>query len=284
VTELAHAAPPLPRFWEEARKLPAFLRRDLLVMLSYRAMFVGDIVSLLLQALLFSFLAKLVDPTVMPSYNGQPTGYLEFATIGIAVAAFAQLGLTRAATAVRNEQLMGTLEPMLSTPTAVETVQVGSVTFDLVYVPIRTAAFFGLMFLAYGLAFHWDGLVPSLVVLVLLIPSVWGLGILGAAAIMTFRRGAGSVGLAGMLLAIASGAYFPIALLPTWLQAIAQATPLAIALEQSRNALLGGSGWDGVGPAVVQLLGWAVVSFGVGLAAFRLALRRERRLGTLGLY
>jgi ABC-2 type transport system permease protein len=284
VTELVGAQQPPWRTWEELRKLPAFLRRDVLVMLSYRAMFIGDVLSLLLQALLFSYLAKLIDASTLPTYNGRHAGYLEFATIGIAVAAFAQIGLSRAATAVRNEQLMGTLEPMLSTPTSVETVQVGSVMLDLVYVPLRTTAFFGLMVAVYGLAFHWDGLVPALLILLLLVPSVWGLGIIGAAAIMTFRRGTGTVGLFAMLLALASGAYFPLALLPPWLHTVMAATPLAIALERIRDALLGGSGWTGIGFASAELLAWAIVTLGLGLFAFRLALRREQRLGTLGLY
>jgi ABC-2 type transport system permease protein len=282
--ELAPSPPATWRAWEEARKLPAFLRRDVLVMLSYRAMFVGDVVSLLLQALLFSYIAKLVDSRVLPSYNGHHVGYLEFATVGIAVAAFAQLGLSRAAMAVRNEQLMGTLEPMLFTPTTVETIQVGSVMFDLVYVPIRTAAFFSLMLAAYGLDFNWDGMLPALAVLLLLVPSVWGLGIVGAAVIMTFRRGSGSVGLVGMLLALGSGAYFPLALLPHWLHVGMKATPMAIALERIRDSLLGGAGWSGFGLAALELFAWAALSLAVGLSAFRLALRREQRQGTLGLY
>ena len=158
------------RFRDEARKLPAFLRRDLLVAVSYRAIFVGDIVSLVLQALLFAYIGKLVDTSAMPTYNGQEASYLEFAAIGIAVGAFTQLGLGRAALAIRNEQLLGTLDPMLATPTEVETIQLGSVMFDLVYVPLRTAVFFALMMVFYGLTYEWSGVLPSLVILILLIP------------------------------------------------------------------------------------------------------------------
>jgi ABC-2 type transport system permease protein len=272
------------RFRDEALKLPAFLRRDLLVAISYRAIFVGDILSLVMQALLFAYIGKLVDTSTMPSYNGEQASYVAFATIGIAVGAFTQLGLGRAALAIRNEQLVGTLEPMLTTPTEVETIQVGSVMFDLVYVPVRTAVFFALMMLFYGLTYDWSGALPSLVILLLLIPSVWGLGIVGAAAVMTFRRGTGTVGLAGMFIALASGAYFPLTLLPEWLQSIMRATPMAIALQRIRDALIGGTGWSNIGVAAAILIGWAACSLAIGLLAFRHAVRRERRLGTLGLY
>ena len=237
-----------------------------------------------MQALLFAYIGKLVDTSAMPSYNGQQASYIEFATIGIAVGAFTQLGLGRAALAIRNEQLVGTLDPMLATPTEVETIQVGSVMFDLVYVPVRTAVFFVLMLAFYGLAYEWNGALPSLVILLLLIPSVWGLGIVGAATVMTFRRGNSAVGLAGMFIALASGAYFPLTLLPEWLQSLMRATPMAIALQRIRDALIGGTGWSGIGVAAAVLIGWAVCSLAVGLLAFRRALKRERRLGTLGLY
>ena len=47
--------------------------------------------------------------------------------------------LQRVAMAVRQEQMIGTLEALLVTPTSPTTVQVGSVAFDLVFVPIRMA-------------------------------------------------------------------------------------------------------------------------------------------------
>ena len=62
--------------------------------------------------------------------------------------------------------------------------------------------------------------------------------------------------------------------------------PLAdgIAVEGMREPLLGGTGWEGVGRAVAILLPLSAVSLALGAVAFRAALRRERRQGTLGLY
>jgi len=76
----------------------------------------------------------------------------------------------------------------------------------------------------------------------------------------------------------------PIALLPDWLEWIMAVNPIAIALDGIREALLGGRGWSGVGPALLVLAPLSALSLAIGVTAFRLALRRERRLGTLGLY
>jgi ABC-2 type transport system permease protein len=269
---------------QEAAKLPAFLRRDLLVTLSYRAGFVADLLSLFTQALLFYFVGKMIEPEQLPSFGGTAVPYLEFVAIGIAVSVFVQLGLGTVATALRNEQLMGTLESMLSTPTSPSTIQLGSVVFDLVYVPLRTVVFLAVMVLAFGIDLDPGGVLPAVVVLLAFIPFVWGLGVLSAAAIVTFRRGGGITGLVGTLLALAAGAYFPLTLLPGWAQTLAEANPIALALDSLRGLLLGGDGWSSIAADVALLATASAVSLAVGLFAFRQALARERRRGSLGLY
>jgi ABC-type multidrug transport system permease subunit len=87
-----------------------------------------------------------------------------------------------------------------------------------------------------------------------------------------------------VLLTFASGAYFPLGLFPSWVGTIAQVNPVAIALHGMRNALIGGAGWGAIGPDVLLLVPMAVASVSIGVIAFRLALNRELRLGTLGLY
>lgn len=268
----------------ELRKLPAFLRRDLLVLLSYRVAFVSDIVGLVGQVLVFYFVGKMVSPSALPTYGGTEVTYLEFAAVGIAIGVFMQVGLERVGTAIRGEQLMGTLESVLMTPTAPSTVQLGSVVFDLIYVPIRTVIFLGAVAVVFGLHFDASGILPATVILLAFMPFVWGLGIMSAGLVLTFRRGSGAIGLAVIGIGLLSGAYFPLDLLPGWLQSVAAFNPMALAINGMRDALLGGTGWSDVGPTLLTLLPLAVASLAVGLVVFRTALRRERAQGTLGLY
>jgi ABC-2 type transport system permease protein len=268
----------------EARKLPAFVRRDFLVAWSYRMSFVSDLVGLVGQALVFYFVSLMVDPSELPSYQGTEVTYLEFATVGLLIGGFIHFGMRSVAAAVRNEQLMGTLESLLVTPTSPHTIQLGSVAFTFLYIPIRIVLLVAALVLAFGLGFQASGILPALALLAVFIPFVWGLGVASAAAILTFKRASGLVGLGTLVLALVSGLYFPIELLPSWLTAVAQHNPIAVAVEGMREALLGGAGWSEVAPSVALL---APLSFGtlcIGLATFRTALARERRLGTVGLY
>jgi ABC-2 type transport system permease protein len=268
----------------EARKVPAFLRRDLLTMLSYRAAFVGDLVAIAVQAVMFGFVAELVDPSALPTYNGVQTGYFEFVMVGVVIVTVSGLLLQKVSTAIRQEQMMGTLEALLVTPTSPTTVQVGSAGFDVLFLPVRMAALLLAVALTLGLDFEPSGVLPSLVLLMCFVPFVWGLGLVAAAVIVTFRRGGGVIGIAMGILGLASGAIFPLSLLPGWIQTIAEANPFAIVMEGTREALIGGSGWDGVGSVVIILVPLSAAAMFAGVAAFRAALTREHRNGTLGLY
>jgi ABC-2 type transport system permease protein len=268
----------------EARKVPAFLRRDLLTMLSYRVAFVGDLVAIGVQAIMFGFIAELVDPSALPTYNGTETGYFEFVMVGVVIATVSGLLLQKVSTAIRQEQLMGTLEALLVTPSSPTTVQAGSVAFDLLFIPVRMAALLLAVAVTFGLAFEPSGVVPSMVLLGCFVPFVWGLGLVAAAVIVTFRRGGGVIGVAMSILGLASGAFFPLALLPGWIQAVAEANPVAIAMEGTREALIGGAGWDAIGSELIVLVVLSGAALFAGIMAFRAALAREHRRGTLGLY
>ncbi|HEV3477919.1 MAG TPA: ABC transporter permease [Gaiellaceae bacterium] len=268
----------------ELRKLPAFVRRDFLVAWSYRMSFVSDLVNLAGQALVFAFIGKMIAPSALPKIAGAQVTYLEFAAIGIAIGVFVTFGLQRVSMAIRNEQLMGTLESLLTTPTRAATLQIGSVFFDLLYIPLQTAVFLGAMAIGFDLHLDPSGILPATLVLLVFIPFVWGLGVFSAGATLTFRRGANAVAFGAIILAFGSGLYFPVELLPSWIEATAQANPVALAVSGMRDALLGGAGWSDIAGDLVILAPLSAASLAVGIAAFRVALRRERKLGTLGLY
>lgn len=269
---------------EDVRKVPAFFRRDILVMLSYRFALVSDWLNLVFQVLVFYFVGKLVPSSTMPSFDGSQPSYMQFVVAGIVLTAFLQIGISRVVAVMRQEQYMGTLEPLLVAPMSPGTMLLGSVIYDLLYVPIRSVAFLGMATVVFDLSFHTGGFGPALAVLIAFIPFVWGLGMVGAAGILTFKRGAGVVGFAGAVLSIASGTYFPVRILPGWLQAIAAFNPVTIALDATRGALIGSRGWIETVPEVLKILPASAAALLAGLAAFEFALRRERRRGSVGVY
>jgi ABC-2 type transport system permease protein len=282
------SAPAAERRWDAIRaevgKLPAFARRDILDAWSYRLPFITDWVGMLVQVVIFQFVGKLVRPDLVPSFEGSRVTYMEFVAVGIALSSFTGIALARVYTVMRQEQLQGTLESLLLTPTSSSTIELGSVVYDLAYVPIRMVLFFGLTTVLVGTDFHWVGLLAMMPLLLTYIPFAWGIGIMAAAWTVTFKRGTGAIGLLTTLLTLGSGAYFPLDVLPGWAQSLARVNPMAIALRGARDALLGGASFSDIVPQTLALIPFAAASVVLGTLAFRAALARERRRGTLGLY
>ena len=268
----------------EARKLAAFVRRDFRIALSYRMGALGGLVGIVAQVVAFSFLGKIVDPGRMPLFDGTRATYIEFVVIGVCLNMTVLLLLHELARAIRAEQMAGTLESLLVTPTRIGTVQMGSTLFNLLYVPVRLCLFLAVIAIVFGLNLHARGILPATILMLEFLPLLWGLGLIAAGAVLTFRRGTGAIGAGVAVVGLSSGAFFPLSVLPGWLAHLAAYNPLAIVLTALREALIGGAGWHALATPLIELLPLSIASVATGVFFFRLFLRRERRLGTLGLY
>jgi ABC-2 type transport system permease protein len=268
----------------DAPKLLAFVRRDFRIALSYRTAALTGLLGIVLQVVAFSFLGKLVDPSRLPEFGGTRATYIEFVAIGICLNMTVLLLLRELSRALHAEQMTGTLESLLVTPTRIGIVQLGSTLFNLLYVPVRLFLFLALIAIVFGLHLHSGGILPATVLMLEFLPFLWGLGLIAGGAVLTFRRGAGAIGAGVTVLGLSSGAFFPLTVLPAWLAHIAAFNPLAIVLGALRDALIGGTGWNALAAPLLELLPLAIASIVAGIFFFRLFLARERRLGTLGLY
>ena len=265
----------------EAGKLPAFVRRDVLIALSHRKAFLRDVAVVSSQLVVFWLVGRLVDPNTLPAYGGTQTSYGAYVAIGVVLSLVVGRLLVKVATTVRREQLRGTLGTVLTTPSALRTVQLGGVALDLLWLPLRMALFLTAAAVGLGLDFDVAGAPLVGVLLIALLPFVWGLGLICAAGILAFRGGIVTTGYVVLALGVASGAYFPLSLLPDWLESIGRLNPLARTLESMREALLGSLGWHGLGTDLLALLPMSVALLLAGAAAFSLAVVHGRRNGTL---
>jgi len=107
----------------------------------------------------------------------------------------------------------------------------------------------------------------------------WAIGLAMSGVILRLGLGAEEFAWAAIfVLAPVSGVYYPIAVLPSWLQAIAWGTPSAHVFEGMRGVLLRGTfGWDHFWVAAGLNLGYLVL----GASAFAWAMRHARDHGTL---
>jgi ABC-2 type transport system permease protein len=84
----------------------------------------------------------------------------------------------------------------------------------------------------------------------------------------------------GFLLVV-SGVYYPVEVMPGWMQALATISPATYALDGIRSAVLDGAGLGAVWGDLWPLLAIGAVSVPLGLAVFRAGERYAKRHGKL---
>jgi ABC-2 type transport system permease protein len=180
------------------------------------------------------------------------------------------------------ERWEGTIEYTFMAPLARSVHLLGMGAFAVLYGVLRTAALFAVVALFFGLAFPDANFAAALVLLAVASVSFVGVGMVTAILpLISPEKGAQLGFIAQGMLLVVSGVYYPVDVMPGWMQAIATISPATYALHGIRATVLDGAGlgdvWGDLWPLV--LLG--VVSIPLGLAVFRAGERYAKRNGKL---
>jgi ABC-2 type transport system permease protein len=258
----------------------ALWTRDFQIARSYRLAVLLDLTLGLLNLLVFYFIAKTFAGS-HPSGLGPAPNYFAYAGVGVAMSVVINAATGLVATTIRNEQLTGTLEAMLTQPVTSASLAIGMSTLPFAMAFVRAVAYLLLGSLLLGLNFpdaNWAGVIAVLASSGVALSS---LGVTSAAIVMIIKRGDVVISLAVFALGLFSGAVFPITVFPDWLESIAKVLPTTQAFDGLRAALFGGSGWE---DEVLVLALYALPLVPLSLWAFSASMRRAKRSGSVAEY
>jgi len=263
----------------------AFVRRELATYLSYRAKLALGLASLLFSLVMFSFVGKVVATAGSGFVERYGMDYTSYAIVGIFVHSLASSGLHSFRSVVRREQLQGTLELLLTTrlPSSVLVALAG--VGELSITVVGGAA---LMLGAAGLVGIDVPLSRELLLAFALYSCVMcGAGLASAGVVIVVKEGEPVSWAVGGLAGLLGGVYFPVDMLPEWLQAVGRAVPTSHALVLARYGADAGArapGGSGAGGSLAFLAATAAISIVVGFVVLEWGCRRARRDGTLAHY
>ncbi len=259
------------------RTLYAFLVRDARIALSYRLQFIFQFVVVVVTVFILYFVSQLIRVTPTLEQYG---GYLPFAIIGLAVSSYFQTGFSSFAGAIRNEQMAGTLEALLMTPTRIPTIVIASSVWDFLWATAVAVTYLLTAQMVLGIDLQGNGaLAFALLVLTTLIFA--SLGVISASFVMVFKRG-DPIGLViGSVSTLLGGVFYPVSALPEWVQTISHLLPITYGLEALREVLLRGATFSGVWRDVLVLVIFAAVFVPLSLLCFKKAVARAKREGSL---
>lgn len=262
-------------------KMWAFVKRDFIEETSYRLAFVLQVFGLLLSVSAFFFVTKMVDPKT-PGLDGiDPFPWM---LLGISFQYYFSTALYAFASRIRDEQVLGTLEAMLVSPTPTSVVVFASATWDFVWGGVRVLLYLLIAKLVFGIPLRFDGLGALSIGVVLTLLSSAGIGILSASFILYFKRGDPiNMVISGLTMFFGS-VVFPVQQLPAVLQPVSQFLPITWSLRIVRGSLLKGQGFGDLSGDLLRLALLTAVLLPAGLALARIAIRKAKQEGSLVKY
>jgi ABC-2 type transport system permease protein len=180
------------------------------------------------------------------------------------------------------ERWEGTIEYTFMAPASRATHLIGTSIYAVIYGIVRTAV----MFLAISFFFDLDianaNYVGALVVLVACSISLVGFGMCAAVMpLLSPEKGQQVTFIFGSVLLLISGVYYPVDVLPGWMQALAKLSPVTYALRGIRSALLDGAGMSTLWGSIWPLLIIGAVLVPLGLYVFSAGETFAKRTGRL---
>jgi ABC-2 type transport system permease protein len=180
------------------------------------------------------------------------------------------------------ERWEGTIEYTFMAPLSRPAHLLGMGAFAVLYGVVRTVALFGLVAVMLGVHFGNPDFLTATVVLAASSVSFVGIGMMTAVLPLVSPEKGTQLGfIAQGLLLVISGVYYPVSVLPQWMQWLSVVSPATYTLEGARRAILDGAGvtavWDDLWPLI--LIG--AIAVPLGLFVFSLGERYAKRHGRL---
>lgn len=180
------------------------------------------------------------------------------------------------------ERWEGTIEYTMMAPVFRVTHLLGASVFSVLYGLVRTAVILVVIGLFFGVDLSHVNAASAVAVIVLGSFSFMGIGIMAAILPMLFtERGAQMTHIISASLLLVSGVYYPINVLPSWMQALAHVSPALYALDGMRASIINDQGITAIWGQLIGLAAIGLVTIPLGVALFLRAERFAKRTGRL---
>jgi ABC-2 type transport system permease protein len=180
------------------------------------------------------------------------------------------------------ERWEGTIEYTFMAPISRVTHLAGMSAFAMLYAGVRLVALTGICVLMFDIDLSQANILGAVATLAIATVSLVGLGLVGASLPLMYpEKGSQMTGVVEAVLLMVSGIYYPVDVLPGWLQFFSQFSPITYALQGMRAALLDGANFVELWPNILPLLISGVLLIPFGLWVFGLTETHCKRTGKL---
>ena len=180
------------------------------------------------------------------------------------------------------ERWEGTIEYTFMAPLSRPAHLLGMGAFAVVYGLLRTILLFGVVSAFLDVHYTNANFASAMVIIAVSSVSCVGIGMMTAVLpLISPEKGTQLGFIAQGLLLVVSGVYYPVSVLPQWMQWLSVVSPATYTLEGARKAVLDGAGVAALWGEIWPLLLIGVIAIPAGLAVFAQGERYAKRHGRL---
>ncbi|MCC7202148.1 MAG: ABC transporter permease [Nitrospirae bacterium] len=262
----------------------AFIKKDFLIMMSYKFNFVLQIAGILIMVTIIYFLGSLVGIADIPFLKPYGGNYFGFLMIGIAFSDYAGISINSFSGNIRDGQLTGTLEIILTSPTRLFTFLFSSSLWSYIFTTFRLFMYFLVSIFVFELKIGMINIPAAFVIFVLSMLTFIAIGIISASLVLVVKQGDSALRRIGGVSMVVSGVLFPTEYLPSFLNKISLYLPFTYTYRGLRLSILQGYSITQLQGDITALSGFAMVFMAVSLIAFPYAVKKAKIKGSLAQY
>jgi ABC-2 type transport system permease protein len=262
----------------------AFIKRDFAIESGYQAAFIMGFVESIMLLVIFHFIGQLLGAKASSSLSRYGSNYFPFALVGVAFARYFDLMLRMFSESIRQAQVTGCLEAMLCSQTGCITIVLMSSLYSLITGAVQLILILLGGVVLFGVDLSHMNIAATILVLLISVAIFVAFGVLSASAIVWLKKGDPITWVLGGFGSILGGAYFPINVMPVWMQKLSFLVPISYSLDALRLTILRGGSIASVAQPMITLTVMALILLPTSAAIFAAAVRKGRKEGTLMQY
>lgn len=270
--------------FRETKASYAFVERNINLVKRYWGWEVVFLIYSIVNALSITFIAKASpEITGVAISPAEVNEFILFLLVGTLVWNYLAVVFDAISETITWERWEGTIEYTFMAPISRLTHLLGATLFAILYGVLHTAIILGVVSFFFDVSLAQANFFGAMALLVVGSLSFVGMGIFAAVLPLLFpERGAQMTNVIKAMILLVSGVYFPIAVLPGWMQTISQISPAYYVLAGMREALLENASVVSLAQVyILPLLIIGAIAVPFGLWVFVTAEQYAKRTGRL---
>jgi ABC-2 type transport system permease protein len=269
---------------DEIRKIPAFVVRDFQLLFTYKLALSMELLNIVFNLFYFVLFGSLFASSSVPSLSEYGGNFISYLLVGSIGWGFLWSIMHATSTSLSLEMVMGPLESILITPTRLTTMIISYAVYGCFYGLITIAILMAVGFFLFGITVFGTASIYTIIIFALSIIMMTGFGMIFGGLTIWLKNIGQTIPLIQNIAMLFSAVYFPIVVLPGFLQPVAYFSPFYYSVEGLRKSLIPATQTSEITFYIIVLIFFTIASLVLGVFMLHRGLIKAKKDGSLAFY